>query len=255
MPAAGGTDPEPIDDVRLYAPYAFRSQLERAITAGDYGSIAADNERRLEARASLEAESSAICTASFTRLQGAKADLRWTGSWYTALVALDPAGSETADQELIDEVTLYLQPFRRMGYDLLVSPADYVPLRVGITVCVLPNYLRGDVEKAVLDALSNRVLPDGTLGFFHPDNLTFGGAVYVSALLAAVQAIAGVQSVMVTELERFEISGALSTDNQGSDDLPPNWALELGPFEIAQLDNDPNFPEHGLLVVDVRGGR
>jgi hypothetical protein len=253
LAATGGTDPEPIDDVKQFAPYAFRDQLERAITANDYASITADNERRLEARATLEAEESAICTAAFTRLQGAKADLRWTGSWYTALVALDPDDTETADSELIEEVTLYLQPFRRMGYDLLVNGAEYVPLKVGITVCVLPNYLRGDVEGAVLAALGNSILPNGTLGFFHPDNLTFGGGVYVSQLLATVQAIAGVQNVMVTELERFEISNPVSGSDP--DELPPNGALLLGPFEIAQLDNDPSFPEHGQLVLNVEGGR
>lgn len=255
MAAAGGTDPEPIDDVKLFAPYAFRHQLERAITAGDYAAIAADNERRLEARATLEAENSAICTAPFTRLQAAKAALRWTGSWYTALVALDPAGSETADSEIIDEVTLYLEPFRRMGYDLLVAGAKYVSLKVALTICVLPNYLRSHVEAAVLDALSNRVLPDGALGFFHPDNLRFGGGICVSRLLATVQAIAGVQNAMVTELERFELSEPSPTIDQPGEELPMNSALLLGPFEIAQLDNDPNFPENGVLVLDVRGGR
>jgi predicted phage baseplate assembly protein len=252
--ASGGVDPESIDDVKLLAPYAFQNQLERAITAGDYAAIAADNERRLEARASLEAEDTAICTATFTRLQAAKCALRWTGSWYTALVALDPMGEETAPAELIDEVALYLQPFRRMGYDLLVSPAEYVPLKVSITVCVLPNYLRGDVEGAVLDVLSNRVLPDGTLGFFHPDRLSFGDGVYVSQLVATTQAVAGVQNVMVTELERFEISDP-DSGNQDNDELPMNSALFLGPFEIAQLDNDPNFPEHGQLILTVEGGR
>jgi hypothetical protein len=254
LAATGGTDPEPIDDVKQFAPYAFRDQLERAITAADYASIAADNERRLEARATLEAEDSAICTATFTQLQGANAALRWTGSWYTALVALDPMDEETSPPELIDEVTLYLEPFRRMGYDLLVSGAEYIPLKVGITVCVLPNYLRGDVEGGVLAALGNGVLPDGTLGFFNPDNLTFGGGVYVSQLLATVQAIAGVQNVMVTELERFEISGLVGSP-QDDDALPCNSALLLGPFEIAQLDNDPNFPEHGHLVLTMEGGR
>jgi predicted phage baseplate assembly protein len=253
MAASGGTDPEPIDDVKLFAPYAFRNQLQRAIAAADYASIAADNERRLEGRAALEAEDAAICTAAFTRLQGAKAVLRWTGSWYTTLVALDPVGSETADPELIDEVTLYLEPFRRMGYDVLVSPAKYVPLKVSLTICVLPNFLRGHVEAAVLDALSNRVLPDGTLGFFHPDNLSFGDGIYVSRLLATVQAIPGVQNAMVTELERFELSEPAV--DQAGEELPSNSALLLGPFEIAQLDNDPNFPENGVLLLDVRGGR
>jgi hypothetical protein len=142
-----------------------------------------------------------------------------------------------------------------MGYDLLVSPAEYVPLKLSLTICVLPNYLRGHVEASVLDALSNRVLPDGTLGFFHPDNLSFGNGVYVSRLLATVQAIPGVQNAMVTELERFEISEPAPGSDQPGEELPLNSALLLGPFEIAQLDNDPNFPENGVLVLDVRGGR
>jgi hypothetical protein len=250
LPGTGGVDPEPIEDVRLFAPYAFRSRLERAITAADYASIAADNERRLQSRAALEAEEVAICTAPFTRLQGAKAALRWTGSWYTALVALDPVAREDADAALIDEVTLYLEPFRRMGCDLLVSAARYVPLKLRLTICVLPDFLRGHVEAAVLDALGNHVLPDGSLGFFHPDNLSFGDGVFVSRILATVQAIPGVQNAIVTELERYEVAG----DNN-DDDLPVNSALLLGPFEIPQLDNDPNFPENGLLVLDMRGGR
>lgn len=255
MAATGGADPEPIDEVKLFAPYAFQNQLERAVTASDYAVIASDNERRLEARAVLEAEDSPICTTAFTRLQTAKADLRWTGSWYTSLVALDPVGSETAPPELIDEVTLYLEPFRRMGYDLLVRPAKYVPLKVSLTVCVLPNYLRGHVAAAVLDALSNRVLPDGKLGFFHPDNVSFGDGICVSRLLATVQAIAGVQNTMVTELERFELSEPDPSIDQPGEELPLNSALLLGPFEIAQLDNDPSYPENGLLMLDVRGGR
>jgi len=63
-----------------------------------------------------------------------------------------------------------------------------------------------------------------------------------------------VQNALVTELERFEISEPESGDQPG-EELPMNSALTLGPFEIAQLDNDPNFPEHGTLVLDMRGGR
>jgi hypothetical protein len=61
-----------------------------------------------------------------------------------------------------------------------------------------------------------------------------------------VQAVQGVESVVVTRLQRL--------------DEPPAGELEqgflpLGPLEIAQLDNDPDFPEHGRLTLDVRGGR
>jgi hypothetical protein len=40
-----------------------------------------------------------------------------------------------------------------------------------------------------------------------------------------------------------------------AEELPPAGELTLGPFEIARLENDPNFPEHGRLTLDLRGGK
>ncbi|HYX53830.1 MAG TPA: putative baseplate assembly protein [Candidatus Limnocylindrales bacterium] len=251
--AQGGEDAEPIDDVKQFAPYAFKAELERAVTADDYSTIAGDNARRWKERALLEASDSAICMQPFRPMQAVKSSLCWNGSWYTAQVALDPEDTETTDESLISEITDYISPFRRIGHDLLVRPAHYVPITLALTICVLPEYLRGHVESAVLDALSNRKLPDGRLGFFHPDNLSFGDGIYVSRLLAAVQSVPGVMDVTINELERFEISEPL--DDVEGEEVPDNAVLELGPLEIARLDNDPNFPENGRLVLNVRGGR
>ena len=44
LPAVGGTDPEPVEEVKAFAPHAFRSTPQRAITAADYASLAADND-------------------------------------------------------------------------------------------------------------------------------------------------------------------------------------------------------------------
>jgi predicted phage baseplate assembly protein len=224
LPARSGVSSESLAEVRLFAPGAFRKQLERAITSDDYASVAARN----------------------PKLQRAGATLRWNGSWHEALVAIDPLGTEAVDAAFSTEILNYLYPFRRMGHDLVVAPAKYVPLKIAIRVCVLPHYLRGHVEAELLNVLSNRRLPDGSLGFFHPDNLSFGEGVDLSRLVAAVQGVKGVESVEITEFHRlFE---------------PPNHEIEngilpLGPFEIAQLDNDPTYPEHGLLSLTMRGGR
>ncbi|OLE45594.1 MAG: hypothetical protein AUI36_22620 [Cyanobacteria bacterium 13_1_40CM_2_61_4] len=241
--------------MRLFAPYAFRTVLERAITAADYAAIAQDNARRWEVRSQLAALNPEFCTASFRKLQRAKAVLRWMGSWYTMLVAVDPEGTEDVDQELIDEITAFLGLYERMGYDLLVAPAQYVPLAVALRICVLSNYLRGHVEAALIGVLGNRVLPNGKLGFFHPDNLTFGEGIFVSRLVAAAQSVPGVQDVKVTQVERFEIGEPPPTADLPGEELPPGSVLALGPLEIARLDNDPDFPENGRLVLDLRGGR
>ena len=128
----------------------------------------------------------------------------------------------------------------------MIVPATYVPLRLTMQVCVLPNYLRGHVEMALSGVLGNRRLPDGRLGFFHPDNLTFGDNIYISKLVAVAQAVPGVVSVDVTMLQRL---------NGVPDRELAEGVLRLGPLEIAQLDNDPNFPENGQLELIMEGGR
>lgn len=226
LPARGGMDLEPIAEAKLLAPTAFRDILMRAIIADDYAALT-----QREFKGSL---------------QRAAAVLAWTGSWYEADVAVDPMGKEKTRPELMKRIERVLQRFRRMGHDLEVEPARYVPVDLELTVCVLPHFLRGHVKAALTDTFCNRALPDGRLGFFHPDNLSFGEGLYLSRIIAAAQTVPGVESVRVTKLNRlFE---------------PPNRELEngvlpLGPLEVARLDNDPSFPERGIMKLVMQGGR
>jgi predicted phage baseplate assembly protein len=225
LPSLGGTPPEPMEDARLLAPFAARAELARAITAEDYALLA---ERR------------------FPRVQRAAAALAWTGSRYEATVAIDERGSADADPDLLLEIERDLAKFRRIGHDVAVTPARQVPLDIEIVVCVAPAYLSAHVKAALLERFSNRVAPDGRLGFFHPDNLSFGQSMYLSALVAAAQALEGVESVQVTKLQRLFEGPARELDT---------GVLQLGPFEVARADNDPNFPERGRIAFIVRGGR
>lgn len=226
LPASGGTAPEPLAEVKLFAPHAFRKRLERAITPADYA---------------------AIVQREFPhKVQRAAAQLRWNGSWYEILVAVDPLGREEADAALLKEIEGRLYRYRRIGHDLVVKSAHRVPLDIELLICVLPSYLRGHVKVELLDLFSNRLLPDGRLGFFHPDNLTFGEGIYLSTLIAMAQAVPGVESVKINKLERLF---------DGPNGEIENGVLPLGPLEIARVDNDPSVPENGRLVLDVRGGR
>jgi len=111
---------------------------------------------------------------------------------------------------------------------------------------VKPDYFRSDVKAAILEILSNRILPDGRRGVFHPDNFTFAQTVYLSPLIAAAQAVDGVASVQVTVFQR-----------QGQDDPKPLLAgfLPMDRLEIPRCDNDPNFAERGVFVLTVGGGK
>ena len=226
LPAQGGTEPEPIAEVKLFAPFAFRTQLQRAVTANDYAQLVQRDFK--------------------DQVQRGAAALNWTGSWYEAQVAVDSLGQEAGDPELLEAIENRLYRYRRIGHDLAVLPSQSVPLDIEITVCVLPQYLRGHVKAALLDVFSNRVLPNGGLGFFHPDNLTFGEGIYLSKLVAAAQAVTGVESVKVTRLQRLY---------EGDHHELDEGVLRLGPLEVARVDNDPSFPEHGRLALEVRGER
>jgi predicted phage baseplate assembly protein len=227
MPAQGGVDPEPVSEAKLFAPMAFRGQLERAVTGDDYALLA-----QRSAPAKIQ--------------RAAAAPLRWTGGWYEVSVAIDPFESELLDQNLRQEVEGYLYGYRRIGRDLRVRAANYVPLEVVMSVCVLPHYLRAHIEAELLDLFSNRTLPAGKLGFFHSNNVSFGEGIHLSKLVAVAQSVTGVESVRVTTLQRL-----FEAPNQEIE----NGILPLGPLEVARLDNDRNFPERGKLVLDVRGGR
>ena len=98
----------------------------------------------------------------------------------------------------------------------------------------------------LLDALSDRRLPDGRLGLFHPDRFSFGDTVYLSPIVAAAQAIPGVESVTVTTFRRL--------GDPLSDGIDAG-RLEFEHLEIPRLDNDRNFPERGTLVLEMAGGK
>lgn len=226
LSAQGGTDAEPMAEAKLFAPFAFRDpkQIQRAIIADDYALIAERN----------------------GKIQRAAAALVWTGSWYEADVAVDPLDSENADAALLCEITRYLCKFRRIGHDLRVLPARYVPLDLKLEICARPQYLRAHVKSALLEVFSNRSLPAGARGFFHPDNLTFGEGVFLSKIIATAQAVPGVEWVQVVCFHRLFESPNRELEN---------GVLPLRVDEIAQLDNDPTYPEHGKLEIQVNGGR
>ncbi len=226
LPAQGGMEAEPVAEVKLYAPGGFRNILQRAVIAQDYADITVRDFK--------------------DKVQNAAARLRWNGSWYEVLTAVDALGKESADEALLKQITERLHRFRRIGHDLAVSSAERVPLDITIRVCVLPTFLRGHVKAELQQIFSNKLRPNGQRGLFHPDELSFGDDVYLSRLVAAAQAVEGVESVEVTQLQRL---------NELPNDEIENGVLRLGPFEIARLDNDPGFPDNGRLTLDVRGGR
>ncbi len=224
LPARGGTNPESLEKVRTDAPHAFREQ-DRAVTEADYGTIVTDR---------------------FGGVQRAAGRMRWTGSWYTAFVTVDRAGGLEVDPKFSSKLRGFLDGYRMAGIDVEVSRPSPVPVELDLEVCAQQDRFATDVERDILEVLSSQVLRDGRRGLFHPDNFTFGTPVYLSRVYAAVLAVPGVKTARATRFRRYGEAdrGELSAG-----------VLRVQDLEVAQLANDPDVPERGVLTVTVGGGR
>jgi hypothetical protein len=223
LPAAGGQEPESLEDVRQRAPVAYRVQ-ERAVTQADYAEVA---ER-------------------YQDVQRAAATFRWTGSWHTVFLTVDRSGGAALSDEFETDIRNHVERYRMAGHDLEVDSPQFVALEIDLHICVASDHFRSDVERELFDVLSNRDLPDGQRGVFHPDNFTFGQPVYLSAIYAAAHRVTGVDSVEVRTFQRLGVP----------DNTPlESGRLDIDRLEIARLDNDRNFAERGQLTISLGGGK
>ena len=230
LPATGGADRETLTAVKLAAPRAFRKQ-RRAVTPDDYARFA---ERHPD-------------------VQRAVADRRWTGSWHTIFITVDPRGDRELDAVFERDIRGALEPVRLAGHDIEIEPPAYVPLDVALAVCVARGYYAADVEAALLDWFSAGRRRDGAPGFFHPDRFSFGEAVRLSTIIADAMAVPGVRWVGL-KLEGFPVDGRFRRLDEQSVDYGDTGLIPIGRREIARLDNDPNSPERGRLRCFMEGG-
>ena len=216
LAATSGTDPEPADHARQFAPFAFQHQ-QRCVTEADYGQQA----------------------ALVPGVAQARGTLRWTGSWYSAFVSVEPAAPALTAQ-LTSVVGQDVGRLRMLGTDVAVEAAIVVGLRIALAVCVDPGHFRGDVYAALLARFS------GPGGLLAAGNFTFGQTVYASPLVAAAQAIEGVASVTLATFSR---------QDQPWVDGTARGFLTLGRLEIPRCDNDPDHLDHGTLTFILDGGK
>lgn len=216
LPASGGRDEEPAEQVRELAPQAFRATQYRAVLAEDYDR-AVERELAWVGRAGTR--------------------FRYTGSWLSVFTAVDVRGGESLPPEDAVELARLLDRYRLAGYEAFGLAPRYASLDVSVAVCALPQAFRGDVQAGVLAALR---------GFFDPDCFSFGQPLERSALEAAVQDVAGVDGVTAVQYRRrgHTIGFVAMGDT-----------VDVAADEIVRADNDPSRPDAGSFRVDVGGGK
>jgi hypothetical protein len=210
---------ESVDRIRLNAPEAYKAILLRAVRNQDYRQI-------LERRADI---------------QQANANTRWTGSWPTDFIAVDPVDVNELSADLRTSLESEIDCIRQAGRSVCLRDPDYVPIDVKIDVCLDPGASNAATLRRITRRLTQGALEDN---YFHPDNFSFGDSLIRSDLEAAVQCVDGVRGVEAIEYRR-----------RGWHDFETMPArVETAPHQILQLSNDPARPERGYLEVSVHGG-
>lgn len=222
--AQGGADEESDLSVQRLAPQAFRATRLFDVRPEDYQTTA----------------------QTLPWVLRAGTVFRWTGSWLTVFTTADPRGTETITVAEQTDLINLLNRSRLAGYESYAPAPRFVSIDLIITVCAQPTAFRGDVEAAVLAALSASKAPDGTTGFFYLDRFTFGTPLERSAMEAAIQAAYGVAGVVSILYRQRGVT--------------PNYinlpdTLDVHTDEILRVDNDPSRPERGTIQVIVKGGK
>jgi predicted phage baseplate assembly protein len=223
LAATGGVEPEAMNHIVQYAPFTYQSQL-RCVTENDYGNAA----------------------AQLAGIRESRGTLRWTGSWYTAFVSIDPVAAITT--ALVKETSSSLNLLRMMGTDLSVEGAELVGLRIEMEICVAPDHFQGDVYEALMHLFITGSRCDGQLGVLNAAYFSFGETVYASPLIAAAQSVQGVLAAKLTVFARMDAA-------MGTPDGVAAGYLTMGRLEIPRCDNDPNHLDHGIFVLYMDGGK
>jgi Baseplate J-like protein len=233
LPAGGGGEPETLEHARRLAPDAFRAWQERAVIADDVVAWA----------------------LRVPGVRAAVAALRWTGSWYTWIVAVLPGDpADLVDiagtrQELSGEfraaVVAGLDHVRLAGFDVDVRAPEFVAVDLRLHVCARPGHTRSDVAHAVRETLLASALPSGQPGLLAGVTLTFGRPLLLGDVYARAAALPAVDTVKATWLSRYgePPGGELE-----------NGRLDVAPWQLLRLDDDRSLPGRGVLGLDVDGG-
>jgi predicted phage baseplate assembly protein len=230
-----GIDREPIAEIIRRVPEAYRYRQLRAVTLADYVARAEE-------------------IAGVSR---AAARYGWTGSWRTVRVTIDPVGTTELSYKLRKTVASYLNAVRLIGEDLEIRPPVLVPLEINVMLCANSDVWPEDIRFVLEEEFSAGWTPDGRKGFFHPDEWTFGQALYASQIIGRAIKVKGVEHAVgqKTSVGGVEKTISVSIKRWNAPFAATDSLTQLNFNEIILVMSDPDHMEHGFIRFDVKGGR
>jgi hypothetical protein len=210
-------------EVRQLAPEAFRAITFRAVRPEDY----------------------AEAVERLPWVQRAGARFRWTGSWLTVFATPDPKGSFALTAAEETDLAAQLDRFRLAGREAWGRDPIFATVDLEINICIEPTSFVGDVVAAVLEALFGRRGLHPVIGFFSPDQFTFGTPLDRARLEAVIESVPGMRAVETIRIRRrgwFDWRDFTET------------VLPAADNEIIRIENRPEFPERGAVRIIPHGG-
>jgi predicted phage baseplate assembly protein len=163
LPAFGGADAEPIDNLKTYAPKSALL-LGRVVSMKDMEALA----------------------AGFPGVRAVMAEWRWDGTNQTAVAQLIYIG----DAQISNDLTKAIRKMADPATPISIITAIPKPLRVSLTIEIDPRY----VEKEVLTNVREKLLNTKT-GMLSAERIGIARPIYRSQLFDAVLSVEGTSSI------------------------------------------------------------
>ncbi len=210
QPATGGAERESIEHAVNHAPNVFRS-LKRAVTAADYKALALDFQGVGKVRAEAV-------------------------NWNRVTLYVAPQGGGQVSDLLRANLLAYFEDKRPLSTIIEIEDVDYVNVYVSAEVGVKGYYATEEITEQVQSAAAR------LLAF---DAVDFGQTLFLSKFYEAIEAVAGVDYVTITEFRRDGQTVAVE----------PEGKLTFQPNELPKIPDGTGEERYfGGIAVNASGG-
>jgi predicted phage baseplate assembly protein len=200
--AAGGADPESLDQARSNAPNTVRT-FGRIVSLRDFEDAA----------------------RQFAGVAKAHSSWAWSGEEQVVYLTVAGAGGAPITGQTFADLVADLDSRRDPNRALRVRSYTAIPIQISATLFVAADYVAADVLTVVQAEV---------ISYFSFENRQFGEPVHVSNVYASLQGVAGLAGLDITLLQYKNSSDAMS---HGATTDPVQIHMRINDNELATLED------------------